>query len=163
MSKKTPFRITGVHVLIGFVLFFGLIIAVNIVFISMANRSFPGETVQHAYDKGVRYNETLAAREQAQKLGWNITYSFARGRDGLDRFTVQIADENGPVDALKIEVALAFSGHPEWDETLVLENISAGKYQSALGPNENPRTSFGFTGLATRNADGAKMSFQGRL
>lgn len=163
MRTKKPFRITGKHVIGGLLLFFGLIISVNIAFISLANKSFPGETVDNAYDKGVRYNETLAERERAAKLGWEITYSYMEYGEDENQFIVKVVDADGPVDGLNIELALRWAANREADTTLTLIPAGNGLYRTAIQANSLPRALGQFDGQITRLQDGAQMTFSGRL
>ncbi|VAV92587.1 hypothetical protein MNBD_ALPHA06-1817 [hydrothermal vent metagenome] len=163
MSKKKPFIINGRHVLAGFVVFFGIIIAVNIVFVSLANTSFPGESVKKPYEQGVRYNETIAARELAVKLGWNITWSLDKTNADVNAFVVKVVDADGPVDGLKIEIALMWAGYRDADILLALKPMENGVYRGQLDAKSVPPTVLRFTGLAVRATDGAKMTFAGKL
>lgn len=66
-SKKT---LTGWHVLAILIGFFGVMFAVNGVFLYHAITSFPGEDVKKSYVQGLNYNDTLAARAQQAERGW---------------------------------------------------------------------------------------------
>ncbi|GAB4283245.1 MAG: FixH family protein [Roseovarius sp.] len=62
-------RITGKHVLIGFVAAFGVIIAVNLVLAVQAVRTFPGLEVANGYVASQSFNARRAAQ---QALGWQV-------------------------------------------------------------------------------------------
>lgn len=71
-----------------FVMFFGVIVAVNSVFVYKALETHTGVVTEQAYEKGLAYNETL---EQARSQpAWKEQASFD---NGVVRW--QIADENG--------------------------------------------------------------------
>ncbi len=63
-------QLRGWHVLLIMLGFFGVIFAVNGVFLYHAISSFPGEDVKKSYVQGLNYNQTLAARAAQAELGW---------------------------------------------------------------------------------------------
>ena len=69
MENTDGFRIRGWHVLVAMVLFFGVITAVNAVFISAALRTYPGEVSVTPYEDGLAYNAKLARQAAQAKLG----------------------------------------------------------------------------------------------
>lgn len=62
--------VTGRHVLLGFIAFFGIIFAVNGYFLYSALSTYTGIVAQEPYRKGLAYNERIAADERQVKLGW---------------------------------------------------------------------------------------------
>lgn len=53
-------RITGWHVLIAVVLFFGVVIGVDTVFMVKAYSTFSGEVASNPYEAGLAFNKTLS-------------------------------------------------------------------------------------------------------
>ena len=51
-----PFRLTGWHVLAMFGAMFSVMLAVNILFVFLALKTFSGET-DHAYINGLKFNQ----------------------------------------------------------------------------------------------------------
>jgi nitrogen fixation protein FixH len=72
--QKVParFRFTGWHISGILVLFFGVVIAVNIYMAGLASSTFSGVVVENSYVASQNYNKWLdeAAREKA--LGWSV-------------------------------------------------------------------------------------------
>ncbi|MEO1305623.1 MAG: FixH family protein, partial [Pseudomonadota bacterium] len=66
-SEKT---LKGWHVLLIMLGFFGIMFAVNGVFLYHAITSFPGEDIKKSYVQGLNYNDTLAVRAAQAELGW---------------------------------------------------------------------------------------------
>jgi len=100
---KTPRQITGRMVLIGFILFFGTITAVNGVLMYFALNTWPGLVTEDAYIKGLNYNDTIAASESQDRLAWNIDAKFENGKE----LRIRIVDKSQtPVTGLSIEAAL---------------------------------------------------------
>jgi nitrogen fixation protein FixH len=161
MSKKKPFVITGKHVLAGFVIFFGLIIIVNIQFAMVANKTFPGEIVKHSYVQGIHYNDTLMDREKATELGWNISWSLVEGEGDSHYYAVKVTGSGGPVNGLDISLNLQWAGAPELDAAISLTGNKDGVYRSKPSMEPLPDLPLFFTGTALRASDGAKMAFEG--
>ena len=60
-----------------FVLGMAVVIAVNGVLIFSAIETFSGLRTENAYNKGLKYNDTLAAAAEQQRLGWRSEVSLA--------------------------------------------------------------------------------------
>ena len=60
LPSSDGFRIRGWHVLAAMCAFFGVIIAVNAVFMTAALRTFPGEVSITPYEDGLAFNRQLA-------------------------------------------------------------------------------------------------------
>ena len=97
MSEKTahtPGRqgkeLKGWHVLLWMLGFFGIVFAVNSVFLYQALTSFPGEDVKKSYVQGLNYNQTLEARAVQATLGWRAEI----GLDG-DTIILNLEDKRG--------------------------------------------------------------------
>ncbi len=86
--------ITGRTVLIGMIAFFGVIFAVNGVFLYFALGTFPGLTSDRAYIEGLDYNRTLADGERQASLGWKAETGIAVLAEG-DELKVRILDADG--------------------------------------------------------------------
>lgn len=91
-------KITGTHVLIGFVTAFGIIIAVNFTLAYNAVATFPGLEVKNTYVASQEFDEKRAAQEA---LGWTIE---ADHRDG--QVILSITDANGPVQVQSLTATL---------------------------------------------------------
>ena len=83
-------ELKGWHVLLIMLGFFGVMFAVNGVFLYHAITSFPGEDVKKSYVQGLNYNDTLAARAAQAELGW-------RAEAGLqdDQIVFRLQDADG--------------------------------------------------------------------
>ncbi len=63
-------RFTGWHMTGIMLLFFGVIVAVNITMAVFAATTFGGKVVENSYVASQKYNEWLAAAREQQQLGW---------------------------------------------------------------------------------------------
>jgi nitrogen fixation protein FixH len=103
-------KITGRHVLIGFVAAFGVIIGVNLVLAYSAISTFPGLEVKNSYVASQEFNERKAAQEA---LGWTISADHAGGV-----LTLGITDDNGqPVQVARLEATVGRATHVQEDQT----------------------------------------------
>lgn len=102
-AAKPPFTVKGRHVLIGSLLFFGVVIGLDGLFVTWAVKSWPGEVSETAYEDGLAYNRTIEARAAQTALGW--TAKVEQGaRPGSVR--VRFVDAQGaPLGGLAVEAA----------------------------------------------------------
>ncbi|NQW12422.1 MAG: FixH family protein [Alphaproteobacteria bacterium] len=153
MTGPRPFRLTGRHVLIAILGFFGIVIAVNLAFVFLALDSWTGLTDHDSYRTGVSWNQTLE-RDDAQKaLGWttDIETQVKTGVAGDRRFflTLTVTDKAGmPVNGLAID---GMARHPvaeAKDRPIAVEARGDGVY---LGRAELPSAGdWGIRLIATR-------------
>lgn len=103
-------KITGKHVLIGFVAAFSVIIGVNLVLAYAAVSTFPGLEVKNSYVASQEFNDRKAAQEG---LGWTVAADHA---DGL--LMLSITDEAGkPVEVADLEATVGRATHVQDDQT----------------------------------------------
>ncbi len=132
MSKKT-FIIKGWHVLAGIVGFFAVIIAVNMVFIVAATRTFPGMSVHSPYTQGIHYNDELAIRAAQKKLGWQVHYNATRDAKGRLVVIVKIMDKDGrPLSDMTVTGLLRRRGDSDVDRPLEFAAEDPGLYRARL-------------------------------
>ncbi|QUS42588.1 nitrogen fixation protein FixH [Tardiphaga alba] len=94
-GQATKRPITGRFVLICLIVFFGMIIGVNVVMMKFALQTLPGTEVDSPYAASLAYgNEIEAARVQAAR-GWNVSGHVARDADGAASVRVEARDRDG--------------------------------------------------------------------
>lgn len=119
--------ITGKHVLIAFVLFFGVIIAVNATMITLGAKSFPGEDAKKSYLQGLKYNETLVSRQHARDLGWQASVRADRATGAV---VVDLRDRQGqPLASGQLSGLLRHPTNANRDVVLVFQPEAAGRYR----------------------------------
>ena len=84
------FRLTGRHVFLILLSFFGLIIAVNLTMATLASGTWPGLVVANSYVESQRFNERVAAAREQQALGYALSFEQAD-----DRLTLSLRDAAG--------------------------------------------------------------------
>lgn len=131
--KAPKGELTGRHVLMMVIAFFGVIIAANVVFITQAVRTFPGEDVRRSYVQGLNYNETLADREAQAALGWRAAAALRRDDQGAALIEVLLIDRDGrPIEDAALEGALRRPVEARDDQALVFTPQGEGRYVAAV-------------------------------
>lgn len=126
-TTRREFRVTGRHVLVGLLGFFGLVIGVDVVFTVLAVRSDPGATSLTAYEDGLAYNATLETRAAQAALGWRATVE--QGAPGV--VTVRLTDAEGaPLDGLAVKAALRRPATAAGARTLAFRPVAPGAYRA---------------------------------
>lgn len=90
---------TGRRVWWYFVAFFGFVVAVNAVMVTLAIRTHSGVVTDHPYEKGLAYNQVVEAKQQQEALGWKGTIDLRHSREGGNPFAIffELKDQNGVV------------------------------------------------------------------
>ncbi len=123
--------LTGRHVLVALLTFFGVIFAVNGYFLYAALSTHTGVVSVEPYRKGLAYNERIAADERQSKLGW--TADIVALRDGV--VTLSLQDASGrPLSGQRVTGTVGRPSTNAFDRGLDLREINPGQYQSTLQP-----------------------------
>ena len=127
-------KLTGWHVLIALCLFFGVMIAVNVMFTVFAVTSFPGEQEEKSYVQGLNYNQTLKDKERQKALGWTTEIGFVETRDAqTPRLQTNWLDANGAgLTGLEVEAKLTRPTTDEGQTILPLQADGPGVYHVDL-------------------------------
>lgn len=84
------FKLTGRHVFLILLSFFGLVITVNVTMATLAAGTWPGLVVANSYVESQRFNERVAAAREQQALGYDLTF-----RQADDRLSLSLRDADG--------------------------------------------------------------------
>lgn len=123
-TEKREFELKGWHVLIMLLAFFGVMFAVNGVFLYHAITSFPGEDVKKSYVQGLNYNDTLAVRAQQAELGWRAEAGL---KDSTLVFRLQDAQEE-PLSNLAVVAEIRHLATENADQVVTLQAQAQGEY-----------------------------------
>lgn len=123
MSEPKPF---GRTVLISFILFFGLIIAVNSVFIYYALDSHPGIITENPYEKGLKFDETLNKAKNQPKIENSVNYE-----NGVLAWILKDTD-GSPIDKANVTVKMLRPVEDGHDKVFTLEHVGNGRYEAKL-------------------------------
>jgi nitrogen fixation protein FixH len=154
-ATEPGFRIKGWHVLLGFVAFFGVVIAVDTGFIIMSVRSFPGQVSVTPYEDGLVYDRKLAQIAAQERLGWR-----AAAAAQPDAVVVDIRDRAGaPLKGLDVTGKLERPATEAGRLTLRFQETSAGRYVARPGRLTG---AWDLTAVAS-GADGQRFEAERRL
>lgn len=115
------FRLTGRHVLIALLAFFGIVIAVNLAFVRLALDSWTGLTDHDSYRTGLSWNRTLERSAAQRSLGWTV---------GIESRSERI----GHADGRRLEVTLTL--HDRAGRPLTGLALSGGARHPVLEAND---------------------------
>lgn len=122
-GPNRPF--TGAHMLAVVLLFFGTIIAVNVVMATAAVRTFPGLNARNGYVASQTYNRLLKDAEAQRANGWQARLDAPGGWVRLS-----LADRDGaPLRGLTVTALAGRPASAAEDRTLAFRATEAG-YES---------------------------------
>lgn len=125
--------ITGRFVLICLIVFFGLIIAINVVMMKLAIETLPGTEVDSPYAASLAYgNEIEAARAQATR-GWAVVAHVAREEDGGASVHIEAKDREGkPLTDVVFTSRLERPADRRLDQPVELASIGGAVYRGRV-------------------------------
>ena len=125
----TGFTIKGWHVATAVTAFFGLIIAVDALFLTLAYRTHPGQVANKPYEAGLLYNAELKRQRQQAELGWRAA---AEARP--DELAVWMRDRDGtPLTGLTVSADLQRPATGHGRTTVSLAEVEPGLYIRRTG------------------------------
>lgn len=129
-SSFTP--LTGKRVLALLLGFFGIVTAVNMVFLYVALSTHPGADTEDAYRRGIAYNEVLEKAETQNALGWRGTIAFDAAANTLQ---LSLVDAKGrPVRGLTVTADVRRTVKRGHDFRLTFDERRSGHYRTMLDP-----------------------------
>ena len=127
-AEPFPRTVTGRHVLIGLVIFFGVMFVANGFLVYYAVSTFSGGDRPNPYRSGLNYNETIAEAEQQAALGWSTDADYD---EGARRLTLRFTDAAAaPVTGLSLSGTLGRPVASTQDRAVTFREWSAGTYVS---------------------------------
>lgn len=140
-----PFKLTGWHVLAMFGAFFGGMMAVNILFVVLALKTFSGEA-DHAYINGLKFNETLAAQARQAELGWTMSLGLERPTGGGAILEARLLDRNQqPLSGAKMAGMIGRTTDSNEDRALQFSETQPGVYRAVIDQIKPGRWKFSAT------------------
>lgn len=127
-AERITRTLTGRHVLLGLVIFFGVMFFANGLLVYYALSTFSGGDRPNPYRSGLDYNQTLAEAERQAELGWETRADYDRK---ARRLTLQFTDANAaPVSGLSITGTLMRPVESRDDRAVAFREWSEGVYVS---------------------------------
>lgn len=122
-------RLTGRMVFIGFVVFFGIIFAVNALMLTLALDTMPGTTTDSSYRASQRFNRDLAAARERTARGWTVDARVERDPTGIAAMTVSVREPEGtPVERIAVKARLMHPVHRVNDRTFDVTRSGTGLF-----------------------------------
>lgn len=125
--------IEGRHVFVGLVVFFGVMLAANSALVYYALDTFSGGDRPDPYRSGLDYNNTIAASERQDALGWQTEVAYD---DGRGRLTLRFVDPTEtPVAGLDLAGTVSRPATDREDREVTFKEVARGVYAAdvALG------------------------------
>jgi nitrogen fixation protein FixH len=122
--------ITGRQVFWGFAIFFGVVFAMNGVFMYYALSTYTGLDTTNSYRRGLNYNDRVRAEARQMRLGWKPTIALnARA----DKVTLNLRTASDlPVPNLIVTALLNRPTTADFDRNLTLLEVSPGRYEASF-------------------------------
>ena len=125
-----PRELTGKHVLICFLGFFGLVFAANAVMVKAAMSTFGGVQTISSYKAGLMFGQDVARAEQQDALHWQVTGKLSRDGGGNAVLDISVRDPVGiAVNGLSAQARLAHPADERRDHFIALNDASAGRFR----------------------------------
>lgn len=141
-ALSKPKELTGRHVLVILLAFFGVMLGVNIIFTVMAVKTFRGEDVKRSYLQGINYNQILDQRASQVALDWSVSANIQdRARSSGKHLVIQMKDKDG--QALNdVEITGLFSHRTDsrYDKIATFKASKNGRYTADLTGLDGPYT-----------------------
>lgn len=112
---------------------FVIVVGVNAALAYFATSTFTGLETEGAYQKGLAYNDNLAAAKAQQEQGWTADTKVTPGAIGIDGVQVDIAvsyrDRDGkPLEGLEVKANLIRPTAKGYDHPEMLKPLGNGTY-----------------------------------
>lgn len=121
--------IQGRHVLYAMLAFFGVIFAVNGLFLYFALGTYTGIVADEPYRKGLEYNQRIAADARQKALGWTHKLSV----DGRGEVVLALTDRSGvPVTGLGVTGIVGRPSTSAFDRISNLVEVQPGRYVGTI-------------------------------
>ena len=118
-------KFTGWHMLALMVLFFGVVISVNLTLAWYANSSWTGLVVKNSYVASQHFNEDQVERRRQIALGWQSEIEYDGGV-----LAVRLSDADGkPLALERVEAVVGRPAFEADDRTVVLLPAGGGVYR----------------------------------
>lgn len=117
-----------------FVGIFMVVLPVNLVMAYFATSTFTGIETEHAYDKGLLYNQVLAKAKAQQALGWNVEATVlphagnAANVHDADVMVTYLDKDGHPVTGLTVKAEFVRPTMAGYDQEAELVEQGEGRY-----------------------------------
>ena len=141
-TTRTPRRLrelTGRHVLLGLIAFFGVVFAVNGVLVRAAISTFGGVETASSYKAGLQFEHEVAVAERQDALHLQVSGTLRRAGAGQAVLDLTARDARGaPLAGLSADARLAHPADERLDRVIEVRSVAAGVFhgQAAAQPGQ---------------------------
>jgi nitrogen fixation protein FixH len=134
MSDRRKTReITGKHVLLCLVAFFGVVFAVNAIMVKAATSTFGGVETSSSYKAGLMFEQDVARAGQQEALHWKVGGKLSRDKAGEAVLDISTRDAREmPLTGLTAHARLAHPADERLDHLIALNADGAGQFHGAV-------------------------------
>ncbi len=116
-----------------FVAGFLILFAVTGSFVKLALTSFPGLVTTNAYERGLAYDDVLAAERAQEEQGWQMDIQMPRLSGEGQTATIVLADRNGePLSGGTVILMAERMTRYAQQVRLQLSDVGQGRYEGAI-------------------------------
>jgi nitrogen fixation protein FixH len=131
--RPGPRRLLPHWVPMVFIAGFMVVIGVNGTLIYFAQGTFSGLDTASPYERGLDYNNTLAAEAAQERLGWGYQASITGGSGTERTLRIQLSDREGrPLNDLHLQAYLIRPSSQNLDLTIALKPTGDGSYTAVF-------------------------------
>ena len=126
-------ELTGRHVLIGLIVFFGVVFAVNGALVRAAISTFGGVETTSSYKAGLQFEHEAAIVEHQDALHWRVNGTL--GRDGAGQAILDLTarDARGAaVAGLTADAMLAHPADERLDRVIEVSPVAVGVFHGQV-------------------------------
>jgi nitrogen fixation protein FixH len=112
-----------------------MVVCVNAVLAYFAVSTWTGLETKSYYDRGLRYNDTIAAAQDQEQRGWSMVFTGTptMRTDAGDSLAVMFKDRSGrPIDDLTVEAILIRPTREGFDGAFSLRHQGGGVYAGSV-------------------------------
>ncbi|BCM87140.1 FixH family protein [Methylobacterium indicum] len=127
-----PFRLTGRHVLLALIGFFGTIAAADALLVTSAFRTFTGLEAASPYHAGQVYTAERARARAQTARGWHLDGTIARDGAGIGLIVSLRGPDGAPLAGKDLRARLERPTDARLDRALALAATAPGTYAGNL-------------------------------
>jgi nitrogen fixation protein FixH len=125
-----PRELTGRTVLAVFLVFFGVVFAVNAVMVHVATSTFGGVETASSYKAGLAFRHELESARAQDARGWSVQARLSRNPSDDVIVEATVRDGNGRAPTRLSAIArLAHPADARRDHTVILTEDAAGRFR----------------------------------
>ncbi len=132
-TRGSQRKLTGLHVLLMLLVFFGVIIGVNVTMAKLAIDTLPGTEVDSAYSASLGYEKEIKEAHDQDARKWDVDAHVERSADGAAQLQVEAHDKAGkPVTGLNFEGRFERPTDKRADLAVALKEVGIGIYRGRV-------------------------------